>query len=264
MSKKLIINIPLIKALQQIPKYMKFLNDIITKRRRIGEFETIALTNECSLILQPKLIVKIQVLGSFTIPFSTSGIYCRKVLRDLKRKHKFWFPSPFSNNLGICEARPITINLHLVDKSICYPQGRIDDLLVKVDKFVFPIDFIILDFKVDEDIHIILGRYFHAIGLTLFEVKRINWPWEWMIKNMIGCVVLKAASINHVSQDQKGLMWNISQKIKTNIPNLVLEHMGFCIINSRPSKIKTIYYSRLIIVVIMRIPLIKAIEEVWG
>ena len=46
----------------------------------------------------------------------------------------------------------------------------IEDVLVKVDKFIFPIDFIVLDMEEDKEIPIILGRLFLAIGNAMIAV----------------------------------------------------------------------------------------------
>jgi hypothetical protein len=48
--------------------YFKFMKDVLTKRRRIGEFETVALTQECSQMVQGKIPPKLKDLVTFTIP----------------------------------------------------------------------------------------------------------------------------------------------------------------------------------------------------
>ena len=48
-------------------------------------------------------------------------------------------------NLG--EVTPTTITLQMADRSLTYPRGIIEDVLVKVDKFIFPVDFVVLDMK---------------------------------------------------------------------------------------------------------------------
>ena len=73
-------------------------------------------------------------------------------------------PLSVFNTLGIGEARPTTVSLQLADKSIAWPKGKIEDVLVQVDKFIFPADFIILDCEVDKEVPIILGRPFLATG----------------------------------------------------------------------------------------------------
>ena len=51
MFKKLQINIPFIEAVEKMPNYVKFLKKILSKKRKLGDFETVALTEECSAIL---------------------------------------------------------------------------------------------------------------------------------------------------------------------------------------------------------------------
>lgn len=74
--------------------------------------------------------------------------------------------------IGIGDARPTTINLQLADKSICHTERTVDNVLVRVDKFIFPTDFIILNFEVDEKIPIILRRPFLATERTTVSTKR--------------------------------------------------------------------------------------------
>ncbi|KAK9183016.1 hypothetical protein WN944_026165 [Citrus x changshan-huyou] len=73
---------------------------------------------------------------------------------------------------GSRECRPTTVTLQLADRSHAYPEGKIEDVLVKVDKFIFPVDFIVLDFEADKEVPIILGRPFLATGKTLIDVQK--------------------------------------------------------------------------------------------
>ncbi|MCI02722.1 hypothetical protein A2U01_0023756, partial [Trifolium medium] len=81
-------------------------------------------------------------------------------------------PLSVFKKLGIGAARSTTITLQLADRSICYPLGKIEDVLVRVDKFVFPTDFIIMDFTADEDTPILLGSSFLATGRTIIDVEK--------------------------------------------------------------------------------------------
>ena len=74
--------------------------------------------------------------------------------------------------LGLGEARPTIVTLQLADRSLKHLRGVIEDVLVKVDKFIFPSDFIVLDMEDDKDIPIILGRPFLATGRTMIDVQR--------------------------------------------------------------------------------------------
>lgn len=76
------------------------------------------------------------------------------------------------NQLGLSAPKPTNILLQLADRSITYPRGIVKDVLVKVDKFIFPADFIILDYEEDKNIPIILGRSFLATGKTLIVVQK--------------------------------------------------------------------------------------------
>ncbi|KAM6594465.1 hypothetical protein CsatA_002168 [Cannabis sativa] len=168
--KQLHINIPLVEALEQMPTYVKFLKDILTKKRRLGEFETVALTEGCSAMLKSKIPPKLKDPGSFTIPISIGGRDVGRALCDLGASINLMPMSTF-RKLGIGEARPTTITLQLADRSMAHPEGKIEDVLVQVDKFIFPADFIILDYEADREVPIILGRPFLATGRTLIDVQ---------------------------------------------------------------------------------------------
>lgn len=62
--------------------------------------------------------------------------------------------------------------LGLADRSYAYPEGNIEDVLVKMDKFIFSVDFIVLDFEADKEVPIILGRHFLTMGKILIDVKK--------------------------------------------------------------------------------------------
>ncbi|PNX79507.1 hypothetical protein L195_g035493, partial [Trifolium pratense] len=126
--KQLNINIPLIEAIQQMPNYSKFMKDVLTKRRRIGEFETVALTQECSQMVQGKIPPKLKDPETFTIPCTIGDVHVGQALCDLGASINLMSLSVFKK-LGIGAARPTTVTLQLADRSICYPQGKIEDVL---------------------------------------------------------------------------------------------------------------------------------------
>ncbi|XP_060959105.1 uncharacterized protein LOC133030385 [Cannabis sativa] len=168
--KQLHINIPLVEALEQMPNYVKFLKDILTKKRRLGEFETVALTEGCSAMLKSKIPPKLKDPGSFTIPCSIGGRDVGRALCDLGASINL-MPMSIFKKLVIGEACPTTVTLQLADRSMAHPEGKIEDVLVQVDKFIFPADFIILDYEADRDVPIILGRPFLATERTLIDVQ---------------------------------------------------------------------------------------------
>ncbi|KAH9751689.1 hypothetical protein KPL71_014391 [Citrus sinensis] len=169
--KQLHINLPFVEALEQMPNYVKFLKDILVRKRRLGEFETVALTQESSHMLQNKISAKVKDLGSFTIPCSIGTRYAGRVLCDLGASINL-MPLSVFKQLGVGECGPTTVTLQLADRSHAYPKGKIEDVLVKVNKFIFPVDFIVLDFEADKEVPIILGRPFLATRKTLIDVQK--------------------------------------------------------------------------------------------
>ena len=169
--KKLHINIPFADALEQMPSYVQLMKDILSQKRRLADFETVNLTEECSAILQRKLPQNLKDPGSFTIPCTIGNAIFEKALCDLGASINL-MPLSIFKRLGLGEARPTTVTLQLADISLKHPRGVIEDVLVKVDKFIFPTDFIVLDMEEDKEIPIILGRPFRATGRAMIDVQR--------------------------------------------------------------------------------------------
>ena len=124
------------EALEQMPNYVKFLKDILARKRRLGEFEIVALTQECSHMLQSKILKKLKNLGSFIIPCSIGTRYNGKALYDLGANINL-MPLSVFKQLRVGECRPTTVTLQLADRYHIYLEGKIEDVLVKVDKFIF-------------------------------------------------------------------------------------------------------------------------------
>lgn len=122
-------------------------------------------------MLQSKILKKLKDPGSFTIPRSIGTRYNGRVLCDLGANINLMSLSVFKQ-LEVGKCRPITVTLQLADRSHAHPEGKIEDILVKVDKFIFPVDFIVLDFEADKEVPIILGRPFLATGKTLIDVQK--------------------------------------------------------------------------------------------
>ncbi|XP_062114039.1 uncharacterized protein LOC133825059 [Humulus lupulus] len=126
--KQLHINIPLVEALEKMPNYVMFLKDILTKKRRLGEFEIVALTGGCSAILKNKIPPKLKDLGSFTILCSIGGRDVVRAFCALGASINLMSMSIFKN-LGIGEARPTTVTLQLADRSMAHLEGKIEDVI---------------------------------------------------------------------------------------------------------------------------------------
>ncbi|KAI4365390.1 hypothetical protein MLD38_021379 [Melastoma candidum] len=138
------INIPFVEALEQMPKYPKFMREMLSNKHRLGDHKTIALIEECSAILQKKILPKLKDLGNFTIHCNIGNEFSRQPLCDLATRIHLMSYSIFQK-LNIGEVRPTFVTLQLTNQSHTYPKGVIEDVLVKVDKFIFPIDFVVLE-----------------------------------------------------------------------------------------------------------------------
>ena len=167
--KKLHINISFADALEQMPSYVKFMKDILSQKRRLADFETVNSTEECNAILQRKLPQKLKDPSSFTILCTIGNAIFERALCDLGASINL-MPLSIFKHLGLGEARSTTVTLQLADRSLKHPRGVIEDVLVKVDKFIFPADFIVLDMEEDKEIPIILGRPFLATGRAMIDV----------------------------------------------------------------------------------------------
>ncbi|XP_035830019.1 uncharacterized protein LOC110944728 [Helianthus annuus] len=79
-------------------------------------------------------------------------------------------PYSLYEKLGIGELSPTRMSLSLADRFVKYPRGIIENLLVKVDKFVFPVDFVVLDMEADEKVPILLGCPFLCTAKAIIDV----------------------------------------------------------------------------------------------
>ncbi|KAL4280285.1 hypothetical protein GQ457_03G016110 [Hibiscus cannabinus] len=140
---------------------------MVTRKRRIEVFETADATKTCLALMHNKVPAKKTDPGSFTIECFIGHNYPIKALCDPGASINL-MPKSVFRKLGIGEAKPTTVMLQLADHSYVQPEGKIEDILVQVDKFIFPADFLILDCEAD-DAPIILGRSFLATSRVLLD-----------------------------------------------------------------------------------------------
>ncbi|GKC10168.1 reverse transcriptase domain-containing protein, partial [Tanacetum coccineum] len=167
--KQLHINLPFIEALAQMPKYAKFLKGLLTNKPRLEEACKIIMNERCSAVLLNKLPSKEKDPGSFTIPCDIGQLHIDNALADLGASISL-MPYTMYKKLGLGEPKATRMSLELADRSIQYPRGIIENVLIKVDKFVLPIDFVILDMPEDSRVPIILGRPFLATARAMIDV----------------------------------------------------------------------------------------------
>ena len=168
------VNIPLLDMIKQVPTYAKFLKDLCTVKKGLGIEKKAFLTEEVSAIIQCKTPVKYKDPGSPTILVNIGGTFIDKALLDLGASVNL-LPYSVYTQLGLGELKPTNITLSLADRSVKIPKGIVEDVLVKVDKFYYPVDFVVLDTETvasgPNHVPIILGRPFFATANAIINCR---------------------------------------------------------------------------------------------
>ena len=146
MFKKIEINIPFAEALAQIPNYVKFLKDVLSKKRRFAEEGVVNLTYTCSAVIHKSLPVKMQDPGNFTIPCIIGKVEFKKALCDSGASINL-IPLSIVKRLSLRELTPTNITLQMADKTMAQSEEILEDVLIKVGKFIFPVDFVVMDME---------------------------------------------------------------------------------------------------------------------
>ncbi|CAH9104921.1 unnamed protein product [Cuscuta epithymum] len=167
--KQLHINMPFMEALTEMPSYAKFMKDLLTKKRRWEEPEVVDLNAECSAVVLKTMPPKLKDPGSFLVPCSIGNFKFNNALADLGASINL-MPSSVVMKLGLGELKPTRMCLQLADRSVKYPKGILEDVLVRVEKFIFPVDFVVMDMEEDRETPLILGRPFLATARALVDV----------------------------------------------------------------------------------------------
>ena len=76
-----------------------------------------------------------------------------------------------ARRLSLGELSPTNLTIQMADIYVSKPEGIIEDVFVKVGKFIFPIDFVVINMEEDKLIPLLLGRPFLATGAALIDVK---------------------------------------------------------------------------------------------
>ena len=151
--------------IKQVPTNAKFLKDLCTVKRGLGIEKKAFLTEQVNAIIHSKTPVKYKDLGSPTISVSIGGTCIDKALLDLGASVNL-LPYSVYKHLGLGELKPTNITLSLADRSVKIPKGIVEDVLVKVDKFYYLVDFVVLDTEPiasgPNHVPIIMGRPFLA------------------------------------------------------------------------------------------------------
>nr|GEW25143.1 reverse transcriptase domain-containing protein [Tanacetum cinerariifolium] len=126
-------------------------------------------TNFQGTMLLKKLPEKLGDPSKFLIPCDFPGIDVCHALVDLGASINLT-PLFIWKKLSLPELTPTRMTLELADRSITLPKGVAKDVFIKVGKFYFPTDFVVVDFEADPRVPLLLGRSFLRTDRALIDV----------------------------------------------------------------------------------------------
>ena len=120
--RKVQVNIPLLDAIKQIPKYAKFLKELCTTKRRMANKEVVKVSENVSTVLQRKLPIKCKDPGSFTIPCVIGTTRFEHAMLDLGASINV-MPYSIYASMNLGELKKDGMIIQLADRSNAYPKG---------------------------------------------------------------------------------------------------------------------------------------------
>ena len=159
------MNIPLLDAIKQVPRYAKFLKELCTSKRKLKGNEKVQLGENVSAMIQKKLPIKCKDPGMFTIPCKMGNVEVERAMLDLGASINV-MPRSIYEAMNVGKLKETGVIIQLADRSYAYPDGVLEDILVQVKELVFPANF----YVVDMGFHLIFG-YLGSLGFqdpTLF------------------------------------------------------------------------------------------------
>ncbi|GKD03662.1 reverse transcriptase domain-containing protein, partial [Tanacetum coccineum] len=156
-------------ALIFMPKFASTLKSLINNKEKLFELARTPLNEHCSAVLLKKIPEKLGDTGKFFTPCDFLGMDECLSLADLGASINL-MPLSVWKKLSLPELTPTCMTLELANRSISRPISIAEDVYVKVGKFHFPADFVVVDFDADPRVPLILGRSFLKTGRALIDV----------------------------------------------------------------------------------------------
>ena len=154
-----------------MPLYAKFMKEILSRKRKIVEEGIVSLIATYSAIIQNSLPEKMQDPGSFTIPCEIGHADMGKALCDSRASINL-MPLFVAKSLSLGELTPIAMTLQMADRTLAHSKVILEYVLIKVGKFIFLVDFVVIDIEEDKQVPLLLGRPFLATREALIDVKK--------------------------------------------------------------------------------------------
>ncbi|GKC82124.1 reverse transcriptase domain-containing protein [Tanacetum coccineum] len=168
-SRHLRFDISFVDALLLMLRFTPTIKNLLMNKEKLLELAKIPLNENCSGMLLKKLPEKLRDPGKFLIPCDFLGMDVCQALADLGASINL-MPLSIWKKLSLPKLTPTRMTLELADRSITHPKGLAEDVYVKVGKFHFPTDFVVVDFEADPRVPLILGRSFLRTCRALIDV----------------------------------------------------------------------------------------------
>nr|GEV43541.1 reverse transcriptase domain-containing protein [Tanacetum cinerariifolium] len=162
-------DISFVDALLLMPKFASTIKSLLANKDKLFELAKIPLNENCTEMLLKKFFKKLEDPDKFLIPCDFSRMDVCHALADLGVSINL-MPLSIWKKLSLPELTPTQMTPELADRSITRPKGVAKDVFVKVGKFHFPTDFVVVDFEADPRVSLILGRSFLRTGRALIDV----------------------------------------------------------------------------------------------
>ncbi|GJV53447.1 reverse transcriptase domain-containing protein [Tanacetum coccineum] len=156
-------------ALLLMPKFASALKALIGNKEKLSEMARTPLNEHCSTVILNKLPEKLGDRSKFLILCEFPGMDEWLALPDLYASINL-MPLSVCKKLSLQKLTPTCMTLEFADRSISQPIGITEDVYVKVQKFQFLGDFVVVDFDADPRVPLILGRSFLKTGRALIDV----------------------------------------------------------------------------------------------
>jgi len=173
--RKVKVNIPLLDAIKQIPRYAKFLKELCTHKRRLKGNEKISMGRNVSALIGksvPQIPEKCRDPSTFCVPCIIGNNKFGNAMLDLGASINV-MPLSIFKSLSLGPLQPTGVVIQLANRSVAHPAGLVDDVLVRVGELIFPADFYILDMEEGfshGSAPIILGKPFLKTVRTKIDV----------------------------------------------------------------------------------------------
>ncbi|GKC24089.1 reverse transcriptase domain-containing protein [Tanacetum coccineum] len=156
-------------ALLHMRKSASTFKSLLSNKEKLFELANTPLNENCSVVLLKKLPEKLGDPGKFLIPCDFPELDECLALADLGASINL-MPLSVWKKLSLPELTPTRMTLELANRSVAYSVGVAEDVFVKVGKFHFLADFVVVDYDVDPRVPLILGRPFLRTARALIDV----------------------------------------------------------------------------------------------